>query len=271
MARVSVVTDSSACVRPSVSDGAPLQVLPISIHVPTRDLRDNDPDAAGTVYEELEKGEAVKSSAPSPLDYLAVAEEAEGSVVIVTPATEFTVMYRHAQAAAKVARVPVAVVDSRTAAAAQGLVVLTACEAAAGGGPLEDVVSAAETAARGAELVAALDGLETLRRSGHVQSGLLDVSDGMGLVPVFRLHGGAIQQLDLVKSREDALLRIKEEAQTLGWIPTARSMVFHASARDQADQLTGLLGGADDVMEFSPSMGIHTGPGVVGVAWLGHG
>src|SRR5438034_15726 len=192
MARVSVITDSSACLRPSVTRDTPLQVVPISIHVPTRDLRDDDPEAAGTVYEQLDKGEAVKSSAPSPLDYLAVAEETEGDALIITPATEFTVMYRHAEAAAKIARVPVAVVDSRTAAAAQGLVVLAACEAAAADVPLEDVVSAAETAARGAELVAALDGLEALRRSGHVQSVLLDVSDGIGLVPVFRLHAGAV-------------------------------------------------------------------------------
>jgi DegV family protein with EDD domain len=270
MARVLVITDSSACLHPSVAGDPLLQVLPISIHVPTRDLRDDDPDAAGTVYEELERGQAVKSSAPSPLDYLAVAEEAEAGVVIITPATEFTVMYRHAQAAAKVARVPVAVVDSRTAAAAQGLVVLAACEAAARDGPLEDVVTAAETAARGAELVAALDGLETLRRSGHVQSVLLDVSDGMGLVPVFRLHAGAIQQLDLVQSRKGALHRIRSEVETLGWTPAARSMVFHAFAREQADLLSGLLGGIDHVTEFSPSMGIHTGPGVVGVAWLGH-
>jgi fatty acid kinase fatty acid binding subunit len=252
-----------------LAEALPVQVLPISIHVTTHDLRDGDPEAAGTVYDQLTRDESVKSSPPSPLDYVAAADEAgSDAVVIVTPATEFTVMFQHAQVAAELAQVPVAVVDSRTAAAAQGLVVLSACEAAARGGSVDDVVSTAEAAARRAELVAALDGVETLRRSGHVQSVLLDVSEGLGVLPLFRLRAGTVQRLGIVRTRRTALRRITSEAQALGWTPEARSMVFHASAPDRADELVGLLGRVDHVAEFSPSMGIHTGPGVVGVAWL---
>ena len=263
------MTDSSACVASPLADALPVQVLPISIHVPTHDLRDGDPEAPGTVYDHVTRDEPVKSSPPSPLDYVVAADGAEGdAVVIVTPATEFTVMFQHAQVAAELARLPVAVVDSRTAAAAQGLVVLAACEAAAGGGSVDEVVSAAEAAARRAELVAALDGVDTLRRSGHVQSVLLDVSEGMGVLPLFRLQAGTVQRLGIVRSRTTALRRITSEAQSLGWTAETRSMVFHASAPDRADELVRLLGRADHVAEFSPSMGIHTGPGVVGVAWL---
>jgi fatty acid kinase fatty acid binding subunit len=270
MARVSIVTDSSACLGPSWGEALPVRVLPIAIHMPDGDLLDGDPAAPGTVYEQLNREEAVKSSPPSPLDYLAATEETDAdAAVIITPASEFTVMYRHAQAAAGVARVPVAVVDSRTAAAAQGLVVLTACEAASGGASVEEVVSAAEAAARRAELVAVLGGVEVLRRSGHVEPVLLDVSTGVGVQPIFRLKAGGVQRLGVSRSRDAALRRVKTEAEDLGLTDAARSMVFHASARDRAEQLVALLGGTDDVTEFSPSMGIHTGPGVVGVAWLG--
>jgi fatty acid kinase fatty acid binding subunit len=269
MARVVVVTDSSACVASPLDEAPDALVLPISIHVPTRDIQDGDPEAAETVYDQLTRDEAVKSSAPSPIDYLAATEDADGDgVVIVTPAREFTVMFQNAQVAAAVSGVPVAVVDSRTAAAAQGLVVRAACESAARGDSLDDVVEAAEEAARATELVAVLDGVETLRRSGHVQSVLLDVSDGAGLHPVFRLKDGAIQRLGICHSRGAALRRIKIEALALGWSSDAASVVFHAAASDRAEELMELLGGTDLVTEFSPSMGIHTGPGVVGVAWL---
>jgi hypothetical protein len=45
-------------------------------------------------------------------------------------------------------------------------------------------------------------------------------------------------------------------------------VLFHASDPASAEALGSMLG-VEEKTEFSPSMGIHTGPGVVGVAWLG--
>src|SRR5438046_176574 len=162
MTAVALITDSSACLpaRPPVVD-----VVPVVIHLPDGDVVGDAPAAVDRVYEALRRREPVKSSAPSAVEYLAAIEEAPADdIVVITPAEEFTTMYRNACVAAELAAERVAVVDSRTAAAAHGLVVEEAAEAAA------------------AEL-----------------GGMLGVEEGT---------------------------------------------------------------------EFSPSMGIHTGPGVVGVAWL---
>jgi DegV family protein with EDD domain len=250
----------------------PVRVLPITIHLSSQDIEDGQTGAADVVYERLREGEEVKSSAPSPIDYLDAAEESGGDgVVIVTPATEFTVMYRNASVAAEVARRPVVVVDSRTAAAAQGLVVQKACETASRGGSMDDVASAAEDAADRADLVAALDDVDNLRRSGRIPPAVLDVVHRMGLRPVFRLHSGVVRRVGVPRSNDAAIRRIRREAQLLGWTKDVPSAVFHASAPARARELLGLLGTTDPITEFSPSMGIHTGPGVVGVAWLRNG
>jgi len=246
-----------------------IRVLPITIHFSSHDIQDGVAGAAEVVYQRLRDGEEIKSSPPSPVDYLGATEGVDGEgVVIITPAAEFTVMYRNATIAAEVAQGPVAVVDSRTAAAAQGLVVQTACETAVQGGSMDDVVSVAEDAADRADLVAALVGVGTLRRSGRVPPAVLEVADRMGLRPVFRLRAGEVRRVGVPRSDEAALHRIRREAQLFGWTKDARSAVFHASAPGRARELLGLLGATDHVTEFSPSMGIHTGPGVVGVAWL---
>jgi DegV family protein with EDD domain len=269
MRRVWIITDSSACFAPSEIAGLPLRVLPITIHLSSHDLQDGTPGAAETVYRILREGEEVKSSAPSPLDYLGAVDEADGDgIVIITPAAEFTEMYRNASVAAEVAERPVAVVDSRTAAAAQGLVVRTACEVAVNGGSVNDVVEAAERAAERAELVAALEGVDTLRRSGRVPAAVLEIAHQMGLRPVFRLQAGEVRRVGITRSAEASLRRIRREADLLGWTARAASSVFHASAPSRAQELLDLLGTTGPVTEFSPSMGIHTGPGVVGVAWL---
>jgi DegV family protein with EDD domain len=266
---VRVVTDTSACLPAEVASRPDVRVLPITIHLPWGDVRGDAPGAARVVFDCLERGGEVKSSAPSVVDYLAAIEEAgpAGALVIV-PASEFTVMHRNADLAAALARSPARVVDSRTAAAAQGLVVLAALEAIDAGADLAEAARAAEDAARRARLVAALDDLSHLRRSGRVPAPALSFAERLGIKPVFRLRDGAVERIGVPRSEEAALRRIAREA-SLGGIGSARrSTAFHAACPERAARLLALLRRTDHVVEFSPAMGIHTGPGVVGVAWL---
>jgi fatty acid-binding protein DegV len=61
---------------------------------------------------------------------------------------------------------------------------------------------------------------------------------------------------------------VRKEATLRGLSPSSPSVVFHAASPTRAQELRAALGGRGTMVEFSPSMGIHTGPGVVGVAWL---
>src|SRR5207247_5147279 len=126
-------------------------------HLRSRDVMDGSPEASELVYGALARREPVKSSAPTTVEYLTAIEEARAdAVVVITPATEFTGMYRNAAVAAEISARPSVVVDSRTAAAAQGLIVLAASEAAEAGGSFDDVVAVARDAVLRADLVAAL-------------------------------------------------------------------------------------------------------------------
>ena len=78
----------------------------------------------------------------------------------------------------------------------------------------------------------------------------------------------AIERLGVPRSEPAALRRIAWEAQARGLGTATRRVVFHAGCPERADALVDTIGGADQIAEFSPAMGIHTGPGVVGVAWL---
>lgn len=264
MARVTVVTDSSACLPAADADRLGIRVLPITIRTPTGDFPDGTP-AGSRAYEALRRGEPVKSTAPTPMEYLTVVEDSEQALV-VTPATEFTTMHRNASIAAELADRPIAVLDSRTAAAAQGLVVLAAARAAADGAALDEALGVAEDAARRADLVAALESVEHVRRSGRVPAFAVDLARRLGVRPVFRLREGKVERLGVPRNEGAALERMRRE-----WSGSREEgpvAVFHASAPERAEELARRLGGSPMVCEFSPAMGIHTGPGVVGIAWL---
>ena len=126
---VALVTDSSACL-PVDARRFRIREVPIQVRIGPDEYRDGIDLDALTLYRALEDGVPVKSAAPTPVDYLDAIEESNaGAVVVVTPATEFTWMYRNALLAAELAPTRVAVVDSRSATAGHGLVVLAAAEA----------------------------------------------------------------------------------------------------------------------------------------------
>ena len=179
-------------------------------------------------------------------------------------------MYRNALLAVELAGPDqtIPVVDSRSATAGHGLVVMAAMQARDRGGGLDDVVAAAEEAASRVELVACLETLDYLRQSGRVPALALGLANHLGVRPVFRMRQGTAERLGMPRSEEAALERIAKEWRAGGGAAGGAAAVFHAGRPERAEQLAGMLGGVSFITEFSAAMAIHTGPGVVGVAWL---
>src|SRR6266571_2598397 len=215
--RVAVLTDSSAGMPADQARRFDVHVVPIHLTIGSDEFRDGlDLDPA-VLYQALQKGVPVKSAAPSPLDYAdAVEATLSDDVVVVTPASEFTFMYRNASLAAELSDRRVTVVDSRSATAGHGLVVLAGAQAAAGGGTVDDVVSAAEDAASRVELVGALETLDYLRSSGRVPAIALGLATQLGVRPVFRFEEGVAERVGLPRSEEAALARIVREWRAAG-------------------------------------------------------
>ena len=267
--RVALITDASACIPPRHLPRLDVRIVPIMVQLGNDEFRSGVDLEEARLFRALEQGVAVKSAAPSPLDYMDAIEEAgDRPTVIITPATEFTRMYRNALLAAELSGRPVAVVDSRSATAGHGLVVLAAAEARDAGGQQDDVVAAAEEAAGRTELVACLETLEYLRQSGRVPALALGLANHLGVRPVFRLRDGTAERLAIPRSEQAALARIVKEWRSGGGPEGQRTAVFHAARPERAEELGRMLGDVSFITEFSAAMAIHTGPGVVGVAWL---
>jgi DegV family protein with EDD domain len=266
---VALVTDSSACLPPALIHALGIRVLPITVHLPDADYRDGVDLLARGVYRAMERDEPVKSSPPSVVEYFAAIDEVGAeSVIVVTPATEFTTMYRNARLAAEMAGPHVTVVDSRTAAAGHGLVVLAGATAVAAGASPTETVRTIEHASTRVDLVASLENLGPIRRSGRVPSVALDVAGRLGVRPVFRMRFGAVEPLASPRDTAAALARIQREWVVGGGPDADRSAIFHADCQDLAVRLERRLGPVDHVVELSAAMGIHTGRRVVGAAWL---
>lgn len=284
--RVGVVTDSVACVPAELARQLGIEVVPIWIHMGPESLRDGVDITPQEVYRRLRQshaaGLAVSTSAPSPGDFLEAFQRLAGrgarAVVAVTLPAELSAAYRSACLAARESPVPAHVVDCRTAAAAQGWVVVEAARVAARGGPPEEVLARIEQVRRRCRTYAMVPDLRYLRRGGRVVHALARIGSALGVVPVLGIHPEArIEPFALASSPQAALRRILDQLRAESARGQLHVAVMEADAADEAHRL------AERVREelrpaelwvtpFSPAMGIHAGPGVVGVGyWVEEG
>jgi len=257
-------------------------VVPMWVTIGGEQSRDTDLDMAEVL---ARLGEGLSTSGPAPgelVDAASRADQGDG-VVILTISRRMSSSYEAARLAAGLleeqgaGRERVAVVDTGTAAGAEGLVVLAASRAARSGLPVDDVVAAAEGAARRARLLATLPSLEHLARGGRVPGIAAMGARWLGLQPVFEFRQGKVRPLRPARGRRLACQRIvalwaADLDQQLLRGSMLHVSALHALEPEIAEELmrqvrayvqpaTAFVG------SFSPVMVAHTGPGLAGLAW----
>lgn len=222
-------------------------------------------------------GEGINTSGPTPGEFAEAIKGADtgDGVVVLTLSKEMSSTHESALLAARLTGGDVRVLDTGTAAGAQGLVVLAAAKASQEGATLAQVVDAAEAARRSAHLVATLTSLEQLVRSGRVPGAAGWAGRWLGVNPMFEFRAGKVRPLRPALSRAAARERMvammanQRDGDGSGDL---RLAVMHASDPKAAELLLGEACSKERpvshlVGPFSPVMVAHTGTGLLGLAW----
>lgn len=269
---VSIVTDSAASIPADLAARHDVTVVPLSLTLGGISYRDGDLTLA-ELLSRLDEG--VTTSAPSPGEVGKAIEERLGDdgVLVLTIAGTMSGTFHAAHVASLLVDGPVRVVDTETAAGAEGLVVLAAADRAREGAALDEVEATAVHARERVRLVATVDSLDHLVRSGRVPGIAGRAGRGLGLNPLFEFRRGHPRPLRPALSRQAALDRMVT-ALLNSRVAGARLHVaaLHAGAPEPAQRLLEQVRAVVDpatafLGSFSPVMVVHTGPGLVGLAW----
>jgi DegV family protein with EDD domain len=269
---VSIVTDSAASLPADLAARHGVTVVPLSLTLGGISYRDGDLDLSELL---ARVAEGVTTSAPSPGEVAKAVEEClgEDGVVVLTIAGTMSGTFDAARVGAALVEGTVRVIDTETAAGAEGLVVLAAAARAASGASLDEVQATAEHVRERVRLVATVDTLDHLVRSGRVPGIAGWAGRSLGLNPLFEFRRGHPKPLRPALSRPAALGRMVG-ALLNSRVPGARLHLaaLHAGAPELAERLleqvrAEIEPAAEFVGSFSPVMVVHTGPGLVGLAW----
>ena len=279
---MAIVVDSAASLPEDLTRRPQLYVVPMRLVVDQRTYLDGRNLTPTDFYRMLRESPTLPStSAPSPAGFLeAFSQAAEGSqtILCLTVASRFSSSFHSAIAATRGATellpgVRVSVLDTKNAAGAEGLIALEAWRNANRGGGPEQVAAAAQGVMSQIRLLAFLDTLYYLWKGGRVPGIAYAGTSLLRIKPLFEVSQGEIRTVARPRTTRRATNRLLELMHERVTGPgRIHATVMHADALDAAEELRERVKAefpCDElfISEFSPVMGAHVGPGLLGIAF----
>ena len=168
----------------------------------------------------------------------------------------------------------VTAVDSKASAMALGFQALAVARAVEAGASLKDCIALAQKAQEHMGVFFAVDTLEFLHRGGRIGGAQRFFGSALGLKPILGLNDGRIDGVERIRTKRKAHTRILElVAEQVKGKSNVRVACFHANAAEDAKALLAKAQEKTNAMEsilteLSPAVGNHTGPGTVGLAFM---
>ena len=282
--KVAIVTDTTACIPKELAAKYGIELVPVIFMFGDESYRDGVDMSTAEFYARLRQVKKLPTTSGSlPVSYLEAyrkASQRASSILSITVPAKLSAMFSSAKLAVKMAEealpgVAIRVLDCGTAAAAQGLVVMAAAKSAALGKSLTEVLEVAESVMHRVQLLATLDTLHYLVKGGRVPKVAALASMLFQIKPIFTVKDGEARPVTNARTMPGAIKRIIKMMgeQTVEGRPL-HVAIMHADALDRAKELEYEISKRFDCVEllmteFTPVMGVHTGPGVVGVAFYG--
>lgn len=273
---VKIVTDSAADIPEALAKSMDITVVPLSVRFGEDSYRSGEELGTEEFWKKLRSSsESPATAAPSAGDFQQAFEKLLGSadgIVSIHLSSKLSATYQSAQVAASALEgKDIHVIDTLAVSAGTGLLAIHAAERAKAGADAATIASEVSAMCDRVRLFGAIDTLEYLRRGGRIGGAQALLGTMLKVKPVISLQEGVVEPVARVRTRIKALEfiadRVSADAPAI-----ERVAVISGDATDAptlVEKLPGSLGvEAADVWEFGPIVGAHSGPGIVGAAYI---
>jgi DegV family protein with EDD domain len=278
MAKVVVVTDSTAYVPPELVQRHGMIVAPLYVNWNGKTYRDGVDITLTEFYSRLRTSRTLPTtSQATPDDFrkifsMLLSDGCEVLGVFISQTLSGTLESAR-QAKQTMPGAPIELVDSRTSAMALGFIALAAARAAEQGASLADTTETARRAMRQTNVLFVVDTLEYLHRGGRIGGAKRFLGTALNLKPLLTLVDGRVEAVETVRTKRKATERMLDLiAADVDGLRPLRMSPLHAFAREEGEALAKTVDARFRpeeciLSEVSPAIGTHVGPGTIGVAY----
>ena len=254
---VRIVTDSACDLPEAICAELGVEVVPLTIRFGDREYVDRKELSIDAFWRELAASPVLpETAAPSvgafEETFRRLSDDGASAIVCINLSARLSATMQSAQVAAKAldGTTPIEIIDSLSASMGIGNLVLHAARRARAGASLDDT-------------------LEYLRKGGRIGGAQALLGSMLSIKPIFSVLDGVVEPAGRVRTRSKALRFLVDQ------IPVGKVeliSVLHANAPDLDEFLAMLEPAVPDaevtVGSIGPVIGVHTGPRVMGIAWI---
>ncbi|MBI4788645.1 MAG: DegV family protein [Chloroflexi bacterium] len=274
MARVRILTDSTADIPPDVVERLGITVLPMKIHIGSKTLRDGLDINARDFFEKAQHAPAPPTTTPpTPREFdeaFAELTRQTDQVVAILVSSKLSQTFRTATRAAAplLGRSKIVVIDSQLITVGLGMLVTAAAQAAAEGATLDEVVRLVRGRIPRIYIAFFVETLDYLERGGRVGKAQAVLGGMLSIKPLLILEEGEIVALEKVRTRQKAIEKLVEFITEFTRIE--RMVILHSTTPEDVatliEQINLVLPNLDiSVDYYGPVMATHLGPNALGV------
>jgi DegV family protein with EDD domain len=281
---VALITDSVAQVPVETARELGIAIVPLTVQIEGKPYRDGVDLDLTQLYNRMRNEKVVPTTiAPSPGEFEEAMRQCldhgAKSVLCISLSSRLSSSYQNACLAARLLKEEepgreIEVLDSLSAAACEGFMAITAAQAAARGEPMEAILQAARQAGSRTGLVASFETLEYLARGGRIGKAAYMMGSLINIKPIITLdQKGTVAPAGAARSTKRALQAMVDfVGKRAKGHKKLQLTILEAEAPEQAAQLLEL---AEAQLQpegihksvFTPVMGVHTGPGLIGLVY----
>ncbi len=282
MSKIAIVTDSTAYIPKEVGADFDLHVTPLQLIWGEEQFRDGVDILPVQFYEKLQTAEIMPSTSQvTPETFKEIYKELSSQgyeIFSIHISSKLSGTIDSAlQAKAMLELKNIEIFDSLTTSMALGFQVLTVARAAANGASLKECLKIAEKTRENTGVLFTVKTLEFLHRGGRIGGAQAFLGTMLNLKPILEVRDGRIEPAGRARTMNKAVDKmidlLKEK---IGGHTPVRIAILHTNAFEDAKSLQSKVintfpkNGIAEIMiaEVSPVIGTHTGPGIVGVAFL---
>ncbi len=281
---IRVITDSTANLEAALVKE--LGIVQVSLSVNFEDKSYLEIDISNEEFFSLmDKSPKVPtSSQPSPADFyirFLEAYEAGFDIVGVFISADLSGTYSSALTARsmlleKFPQARIELIDSRSAAMELGYAVLAAARAAKAGATIEEVMLRAELVMQRSHIYFAPQTLDYLKKGGRIGGAAALVGTLLQVKPILTIQEGKVAIFDKVRTMEKAINRLISELGADFQLNGVEEItVHHINSLDAARKVAALVkerfGLTATINQIGPVVGLHVGPGTLGLAYYVRG
>ncbi len=281
MLKVAVVTDSSAYLPPDILEKYNITVAPQVLIWGDETFLDGVDILPVEFYKRLATSKVMPTTSQVAIVTMKAAFEkllSEGYCVlgIFISAKLSGTMQSATQASEMLPKAAdkIAIVDSNSTAMGMGFHVLTVARAAQEGANLAECQKLAKKCRQYTGVYFVVETLKFLHRGGRIGGAQALMGTALNIKPVLELRDGRIESIEKVRTKRKAMDRVIAlvSRQVEGRTPI-RLAAFHANAEAEARSMLEIATAKLNPVEtfftsVSPAIGVHAGPGTVGLAYM---